>query len=262
MGVALIMTALGVTAPAGLAAGASVHARSAGACANQRVVLGSGAEVFDAFTLKGGISCGSAHALIKSYLHRATTGRGCSGRGTMCGYEMAGGWWCSVPGYAGAPVDAGCCHSGPGRLASCRPGSAGFTVRATSPPPGWHALLHLTAFELPDRSISCASSAFGRGYTSCSVSTSNQFGVPAAWMEAPRVRVCTQREELVQPEGEGSACPAFALRRRVILAYGQENELGGIRCTSAVQGMTCTFISGEAAGKGFRINSAEVVQVG
>lgn len=222
---------------------------------------GGGSEVFYAFTLRG-IACAKAHALIAAYQHRASTGRGCEGRGTACGYEVSGAW-CSLPGYAGAPVDAGCCENGGHPLGSCPRHGGSFTVRATSPPPGWHAQLHLTQFETPDGSISCFSNGFGpKGYTSCSVSSKNEFAVPAAWMEAPRVRVCTHREELVQPEGEGSACPASELDRRVILAYGQENELGGIRCVVAPEGVTCTFAAGAEAGKGFRINGSEVVQLG
>ena len=52
------------------------------------------------------------------------------------------------------------------------------------------------------------------------------------------------------------------LQRTVILAYGLANEVGGIRCVSAPEGMTCTFSAGVEAGKGFRINASEVVQLG
>jgi hypothetical protein len=48
----------------------------------------------------------------------------------------------------------------------------------------------------------------------------------------------------------------------VILVNGQENELGGIRCAVAPEGVTCTFARGAEAGRGFRINSSEVVQLG
>jgi len=248
-------------APAARGVGAAAAAQSASLCPNERVVAGSGSEVFYAFTLHG-IACAKARALITAYSHRASTGRGCEGRGTACGYELSGSW-CSLPGYADAPVDAGCCENGGHPFGSCAHHGGSFSVRATSPPPGWSSQLHLTAFETPDASISCNSSVFGpKGYTACSVSSRNQFAVPAAWMEAPRVRVCTHREELVQPEGEGSACPAFALDRKVILAYGQESELGGIRCVVAREGVTCTFVAGAEAGTGFRINSSEVVQLG
>jgi hypothetical protein len=247
--------------PAALGAGASATAQSSSSCANERVAARSGSEVFYAFTLHG-IACAKAHALMTTYSHRVNSGRGCEGRGTACGYEVSGSW-CSLPGYAGAPVDAGCCENGGRPFGSCPRHGGSFSVRATSPPPGWRAQLHLFQFGSPDGSISCESGVFGtKGSTRCSVSSRNEFAVPAAWMEAPRVRVCTHREELVQPEGEGSACPAFELDRRVILAYGQENELGGIRCVVAPDGVTCTFAAGAEAGKGFRINSSEVVQVG
>jgi hypothetical protein len=255
---ALIAIAIAVTVPAAWGAGASTTAQGAASCANERILSGGGSEVFYAFTLHG-IACAKAHALIAAYQRRASTRRGCEGRGTACGYEVSGAS-CSLPGYAGAPVDAGCCENGGHPGGSCSRHGGSFTVRATSPPPGWSAQLHLTQFEALDGSISCYSEAFGlKGYTSCSVSSKNEFAVPAAWMEAPRVRVCTRREELVQPEGEGSACPAGELDRKVILTDGQENELGGIRCVVAPEGVTCTFATGAEAGKGFRINSSEVV---
>jgi len=259
---ASIATPSPAMAPAALSTVAPEQAQSAAVCTEQRVALGGGTEVFYAFTLHR-VSCTKAHALISGYTHRAMTGQGCSGRGTMCGYEIAGGWWCSLPGYSGAPVDAGCCQNGGKPYGSCARRGASFTVSETSPPADWHAVLHLPVFELPDRSVSCGSySGPTHGYTSCSISTKDQFGVPAAWMEAPRVRICTQREELVQPEGEGSACPTMDLQRTVILAYGLANEVGGIRCVSAPEGMTCTFSAGVEAGKGFRINASEVVQLG
>ncbi len=262
MGVAaLTAVAIAVTAPAAWGTAAPMTAQSAASCSNERVVGGGGGEVFYAFTLHG-IACAKAHALITAYNHRIGTGLGCEGRGTACGYEVSGSW-CSLPGYAGGPVDAGCCENGGRPLGSCTPHGGSFSVRATSPPPGWRAQLHLSQFETPDGRISCESGAFGpKGDTRCSVSSRNEFAVPAAWMEAPRVRVCTHREELVQPEGEGSACPALKLDRRVILANGQENELGGIRCVVAPEGVTCTFVAGAEAGTGFRINSSEVVQLG
>jgi hypothetical protein len=248
-------------APAAWGAGASTTAQGTASCATERVALGGGSEVFYAFTLHG-LACSNAHTLITAYMHRVNAGQGCEGRGTACGYEVSGSW-CSLPGYASAPIDAGCCENRGSPLGSCPRHGGSFTVRATSPPPGWSAQLHLSQFETPDGSISCESNALGpKGYTRCSVSSKNEFAVPAAWMEVPRVRVCTHREELVQPEGEGSACPAIELDRRVILADGQENELGGIRCVVAPEGVTCTFAAGAEAGKGFRINSAEVVQLG
>jgi hypothetical protein len=255
---ALMGTNAGATARS---AGAAATAQGASSCANERVAVGSGGEVFYAFTLHG-IACAKAHALITAYSHRISLGRGCEGRGTACGYEVSGSW-CSLPGYAGAPFDAGCCENGGRPFGSCTPHGGSFSVRATSPPPGWRAQLHLSQFETPDGRVSCESGSVGpKGYTRCSVSSRNEFAVPAAWMEAPRVRACTHREELVQPEGEGSACPALELDSRVILAYGQENDVGGIRCVVAPEGVTCTFAAGTEAGKGFRINSSEVVQLG
>jgi len=46
-----------------------------------------------------------------------------------------------------------------------------------------------------------------------------------------------------------------------VLAVGQEVELGGFRCVSAANGITCTVISGAGAGRGFRVSAAEAVEV-
>jgi hypothetical protein len=253
---------LALLVPAALASPAPVRAGAAASCANERVVQGSGEEVFFAFTLKGGMSCSKAHALMKSYQHRATTGRGCSGRGTQCGYQIDRVWWCSLPGYAGAPADAGCCPSG-GRGSGCTRRSPSFTVRETSPPADRRALLHLGLFESPDGGVSCDAVPFGAGYLGCSMTTRNEDAFPAAIMEGPdHIKLCTSPGEGSANEGNFTGCSGVRLYHKVVLAYGQETELRGIRCASAPQGITCTFTSGAAAGKGFRLNSAEVVPVG
>ena len=86
--------------------------------------------------------------------------------------------------------------------------------------------------------------------------------MPAAFMERGHVTVCTSLAEAVDEESGSGGCPALSLYHKVILGYGQETELGGIRCVSATEGIICTAVSGAGAGKGFRINRAQVVQVG
>ncbi|MEX2108934.1 MAG: hypothetical protein WD827_08635 [Solirubrobacterales bacterium] len=45
------------------------------------------------------------------------------------------------------------------------------------------------------------------------------------------------------------------------LPLGQTSVVGAIRCTSAPNGITCVMASGPQAGKGFRVNGGEVVEV-
>jgi hypothetical protein len=47
-----------------------------------------------------------------------------------------------------------------------------------------------------------------------------------------------------------------------VLAYGQTNEQGGFRCTSATAGITCVVKDGNARGQGFRIAREGVTRVG
>jgi hypothetical protein len=261
---ALTIVAL-ASATTSAAAGANtpVKARSSGACSNGRAGDATTGEAFYVFVLRGRLSCRKAHSLIASYFHVAKA-KGCAGRGTMCGYNMPGGWWCSLAGYAGAHFDAGCCYSGTAHLASCRRGSASVGVYETSPPAGWHSPLHIRLFESPDGSIACEIDAFGASFARCSLSTRSQHALPAAFIERGRVTVCNGApESLTETETpEGSACPGLSLNHKVVLDYGRETELAGLRCASAPNGMTCTVVSGAKAGKGFRINNHEAVAVG
>lgn len=47
-----------------------------------------------------------------------------------------------------------------------------------------------------------------------------------------------------------------------VLGYGRESSLGGFRCSSAPDGVTCIRAGGAGRGKGFRVNEDEAVQVG
>jgi hypothetical protein len=47
-----------------------------------------------------------------------------------------------------------------------------------------------------------------------------------------------------------------------VLGYGQQDEVGGFRCSSAVSGITCVKVAGAGKGKGFKINESDAVEVG
>jgi hypothetical protein len=46
-----------------------------------------------------------------------------------------------------------------------------------------------------------------------------------------------------------------------VLGYGKKSEVGGVRCTSAEDGITCVRVTGPDKGNGFRINATEVVSL-
>jgi hypothetical protein len=60
----------------------------------------------------------------------------------------------------------------------------------------------------------------------------------------------------------GDICTQNWNERGLILRYGQVDELGGFRCLSASQGISCTVISGEGKGRGFLINVSGVTKAG
>jgi hypothetical protein len=45
-----------------------------------------------------------------------------------------------------------------------------------------------------------------------------------------------------------------------VLQYGQQSEAGGVLCTSARNGITCTASAGAGRGKGFRVSATEAVR--
>jgi hypothetical protein len=46
-----------------------------------------------------------------------------------------------------------------------------------------------------------------------------------------------------------------------VLRYGEEDSVGQFRCTSAINGITCTKVSGAGAGSGFRVSRDEAIDV-
>lgn len=250
------ITTLLVFASIAWGAGQNDAARSATACSHERIGNSRTGEAFYAFVLHGRVSCSTAQHLIRTYFHKVSAGKGCTGRGTQCGYKLRGGWYCGLPGYAGSGFSAGCCRTG---RAGCR--AAKVKVYEVSPPATWHRLLHLHLFASPDGRIACEADNFSSGYMRCSIATSSERARPAAYMERGGVTVCDTGPEGGMKAPEGLPCTGLRLERKVILAYGQDTQLGDIRCVSGTDGITCTFVSGKSAGKGFRINKNEAVEI-
>jgi hypothetical protein len=107
---------------------------------------------------------------------------------------------------------------------------------------------HLFYFLSPSRNIHCAQG--DEGQAKCVTRTPRRV---ASLQLNGRLSVC-----------DGSSC--FQNERifsgSPVLAYGQTNEQGGFRCTSATAGITCVVKDGSARGKGFRIARAGVTRVG
>jgi hypothetical protein len=108
-------------------------------------------------------------------------------------------------------------------------------------------------FLSPDRKVWCSG---GGGEVGCVVlpaAGSSTSGHGAIVKRGGRVILC--------PEGVGEAgwdCFQNFDEKAHVLHYGRRAEAGGIRCTSARKGITCTVA---ATGRGFLINSGEAILV-
>lgn len=69
-----------------------------------------------------------------------------------------------------------------------------------------------------------------------------------------KVTTCTA-EHVSLTEG----CSQNWNRKAPALGYGEKSEVGGVRCTSAEDGITCVRVTDPGKGNGFRINATEVV---
>jgi hypothetical protein len=76
----------------------------------------------------------------------------------------------------------------------------------------------------------------------------------------------TQHSATLKRNGDLAICTDYCTQnwdtRAPLLRYGQKNERSGFRCISAMEGITCTVISGVGKGKGFLINAATVTPIG
>lgn len=70
--------------------------------------------------------------------------------------------------------------------------------------------------------------------------------------------------ELITPPGthEAEGCFQNWNASAPVLIYGHSDLYNGLLCTSATDGITCTLEAGAGAGKGFRIDRSEAVEVG
>lgn len=233
--------ALAAVAPTG--ANATGRGTTASACSNERIGSATSGEDFYAFVLHGPVSCSQGHSVVRSYLRRVSAGCPLSA-GNICALARPGGWECTLRLAASERFDAGCSR-----------GAARVQVYVVSPPASWRGTLHMPLFASPDGSTLCT--AFPPMHeVLCAVASGREAASYSGEVRRDgHVALCNEPLE-------GHNCLSTETNNPPVLGYGQQTELNGIRCSSATNGITCTVVSGPGAGKGFRINENEAVNVG
>jgi hypothetical protein len=123
------------------------------------------------------------------------------------------------------------------------------------------APLRLESFLSPDRKVWCSISTGPSPSANCGTEPAPPTH-SAQVDRSGRVTLCSVLK-LEYPAGSHApnGCYQNWDPQLPVLAVGQEDELGGFRCASAANGITCTVIAGAGAGKGFRVSAAEAVEV-
>jgi hypothetical protein len=124
------------------------------------------------------------------------------------------------------------------------------------------APLHLTNFLSPDKKVWC-----GIGTSGASCGTYPEPPTRSGEVKPDgHVTLCTVLN-LEYPDGAHTPAGCYQnwptpTEKIPALGLGKETEVGGFRCTSAANGITCVTVAGAGPGRGFRINKDEVVEVG
>lgn len=79
-----------------------------------------------------------------------------------------------------------------------------------------------------------------------------------------KVGICFMAGEGEAPllQGIPVGCPQNWNEKAPVLALGKQDEIDGVLCTSAADGITCVEATGPSRGRGFRVNAMEAVEVG
>jgi len=126
------------------------------------------------------------------------------------------------------------------------------------------APLHLGSFLSPDRKVWCG---LGEGHAFCGMGLANlhqTYPAGLAQLESDgKVSLCFYARESEAPlfHGAHEGCLQNWDEKAPVLRYGQSSELDGIRCTSAVNGITCEEATGTGKGHGFRVSPSEAVEL-
>ena len=246
-----IIVALALLASGAQATGGG---RVASACSNETV---NGGRYVGKLTLRfgliGSVSCNEAHSVVRAYFRKMAAGQ-CGAQNNFCNLQFAGGWDCSIF-FATESQEAG------GAIYGCaRPGAKIRLYKVSSP--ASTGMLHLAQFLSPDHKVWCLLSGPGQEYNPSSCGTHPEPPTWAAFMDSHgKVELCfVSGKEQVEPGAPPSCYQNWG--NPPILHYGQVDELGGVRCTSAVNGITCVKVTGLGRGSGFRVSKDEAVRFG
>lgn len=129
------------------------------------------------------------------------------------------------------------------------------------------AVRHLRQFNSPDRTIWCGDRSEAEGLggfaaPGCFATVTPLLGTTTEYASFFTSTGKLQRCAVAPPFNASHHCFLGFVTSAPVLAFGETNEIEGLRCASASDGVTCTKVAGAGAGKGFRINAHEVVRVG
>lgn len=240
-----IVVALAIMA---IGASTTVGAKTASACPAQTTNDAIGRTWSWRVVVHGRVSCTEAIRTNLAYIRAVREGRCPSEICTEVTFP--GGWTCSsvIPALERelAPVVSGCERTG-----------ASFDVDKVSRPKSTHGTLHVREFLSPDRKVWCVVEDRGCG-------TNPEPPTRSAEIDSRgKVRICSVPRLTYLPGAHVPlACFENWNSHARILRYGQADLYGGMRCTSAHDGITCMVVAGTGRGKGFRINKDEAVGLG
>jgi hypothetical protein len=230
-------------------AGTTSGAKTASACPTQTSKDALGRTWSWRVVTQGSVSCAEAIRTNLAYIRAAREGR-CPSR--ICTeVTFPGGWLCSSLSAAEEK------ELGNGLASGCKRRGASFKVYKASSPTSTPGVLHLREFLSPDRKVWCVVEDRGCG-------TEPEPPTRSAEIDSHgNVRICSVQRLIVPPGGHVPlGCFQNWNKNAPILRSGQSDLYNGIRCTSALNGITCTVVAGVGKGKGFRVNKDEAVRVG
>jgi hypothetical protein len=248
-----IIVALALLASGAQATGGG---RVASACSNETV---NGGRYVGKLTIRlglvGRVSCDEAHRVIRTYFREMSAGH-CGVQNNFCDLVLPGGWGCSIFPAAEEKETSGA-------FVGCYEMATGAKIRVykVSRPKSKPGVLHLREFLSPDRRVWCQINNFSPPTAACG--THPEPPTHAAEVDGTgHVSLCSVPRLEYAP---GAHVPNTCFQNwaePAVLHEGQKTELNGFRCSSAVNGITCTVVAGVGQGKGFRINRDEAVEVG
>jgi hypothetical protein len=124
--------------------------------------------------------------------------------------------------------------------------------------------LVLGEFLSPDRRVWCGLSVGSAFCATGVLDGKTSYPSALAQLEKGKVSICFVASESEAPllQGTPVGCPQNWNARAPVLALGKQDEVDGVLCTSAADGVSCVETTGASRGKGFRVTAGEAVEVG